>query len=407
MMERTTSSIRATTRAALLALGVLTFVAAGAASPAPTAPSPASSPAPTTVGSPTVTSSPTAAPRIDLTSVPVLAYYYIWFDPSSWDRAKKDLPILGAYSSDDEAVMRQHITWAKSAGIDGFIVSWKSTTVLDRRLEALIRVAREEDFKLSIIYQGLDFAREPLPVARVSEDLDYFLSHYAGDPVFDLFGKPLVIWSGTWRFTEAEVAAVTGPRRDRLQILASEPSVSGFERLAPLVDGDAYYWSSVNPDTFPDYQGKLDAMGAAVHDAGGLWIPPAAPGFDARLLGHTTVVERQDGKMLERQLQAAIDSLPDAVGLISWNEFSENSYIEPSHTYGDRSLQVLAGLRKTNLTAIEDFDSSAPAGVDASAGAGRLLAILAVGGIGVVGAGVTVRRRRATRHSPRRSTRPR
>ena len=105
--------------------------------------------------------------------------------------------------------------------------------------------------------------------------------------------------------------------------------------------------------------------------------------------------------MLERQLQAAIRSMPDAVGLISWNEFSENSHIEPSRTYGDRSLQVLAGLRKTNLAAIADFDSSSPAGVDTSAGAGRLLAILAVGGIGVVGAGVIVRRRRATRRSRR------
>src|SRR5437868_9901085 len=25
-------------------------------------------------------------------SIPVLAYYYIWFDPQSWDRAKKDYP---------------------------------------------------------------------------------------------------------------------------------------------------------------------------------------------------------------------------------------------------------------------------------------------------------------------------
>src|SRR5262245_17421603 len=58
-------------------------------------------------------------------SVPVLAYYYIWFDTKSWDRAKTDYPLLGRYSSDDADVMLQHITWAKSAGINGFIVSWK------------------------------------------------------------------------------------------------------------------------------------------------------------------------------------------------------------------------------------------------------------------------------------------
>ena len=397
MTRRTPTAMRAT-RAALLAFGALIGIVAGAAASSPT-------PSATPPASVAPTRGATAAPRMDLTSVPMLAYYYIWFDPGSWDRAKSDLPLLGPYSSDDETVMRQHIVQAKSVGIEGFIVSWKSTAVLDRRLDALVRIAREEDFKLAIIYQGLDFSREPLPATRVAEDLDHFLARYAQDPVFDMFGKPLVIWSGTWRFSEAEVAAVAGPRRDRLLLLASEQSASAFERLAKLVDGDAYYWSSVNPDTFPDYPGKLAAMGAAVHDAGGLWIAPAAAGFDARLLGHTTVVDRQDGKMLERQVEAAVSSFPDAIGVISWNEFSENSYVEPSRTYGNQSLQVLARLNKTNLTTTGDSDSSSPAGLDASAGVGRLLAILAVAGIGVAGAVIIVRRRRRMTRRPRRTTR--
>ena len=62
----------------------------------------------------------TAAP------IPVLAYYYIWFDVSSCDRAKTDYPLLGRYSNDEPDVMRQHIQWAKAAGIDGFIVSWSA-----------------------------------------------------------------------------------------------------------------------------------------------------------------------------------------------------------------------------------------------------------------------------------------
>src|SRR5512140_3352310 len=64
--------------------------------------------------------------------IPTLAYYYIWFDVKSWDRAKIDTPLLGRYSSDDRAVMREQIRWAKAAGIKGFIVSWKSTDTLNR-----------------------------------------------------------------------------------------------------------------------------------------------------------------------------------------------------------------------------------------------------------------------------------
>src|SRR5258706_492313 len=95
-------------------------------------------------------------------AVPLLAFYYIWFDPGSWDRAKIDYPQLGHYSSDDSRVMRQHIDWAKSAGIDGFIVSWKDTPTNDRRLRLLMSVAKQADFKLAMIYQGLDFNRNPL-----------------------------------------------------------------------------------------------------------------------------------------------------------------------------------------------------------------------------------------------------
>ncbi len=139
---------------------------------------------------------------------PILAYYYIWFDTKSWDRAKTDYPLLGKYSSDDKSVMQQHIRWAKDAGINGFIVSWKSTDVLNRRLSLLAEVASEENFKLAVIYQGLDFDRNPLPIDRISSDLDYFIDYYASKPVFQIFNKPMVIWSGTWKFSTDDIEKV-------------------------------------------------------------------------------------------------------------------------------------------------------------------------------------------------------
>ncbi len=278
-------------------------------------------------------------------TVPVLAYYYIWFDTQSWDRAKADYPLLGRYSSDDADVMRQHIQWAKEAGIDGFIVSWKSTEKLNRRLDQLVKIAEQESFKLAIIYEGLDFDRHPLPPEQVDADLNYFVQHYAYHPVFDLFKKPLVIWSGTWKYSVDEIKNVTETKRNNILILASEKNVEGFQRLSDYVDGDAYYWSSVNPDTHPGHLDKLTAMGETIHEQGGIWIAPAAPGFDARLVGGTSVVERKSGQTLRTELETALQSLPDAIGLISWNEFSENSHIEPSQNYGNLYLKVLGETR--------------------------------------------------------------
>lgn len=275
------------------------------------------------------------------TSPPVLAYYYIWFDRSSWSRAKTDRPELGSYSSDDAAVMRQHVRWAKQAGIAGFIVSWKHTPTLDRRLRQLVDIAAQEHFGLGIVYQGLDFHRHPLPADRVASDLDYFAATFAGRDPFKLFSKPLVVWSGTWKFTPEEVARVTTGRRSLLTILASERNVAGYARIAGSVDGDSYYWSSVNPSTFPGYVEKLSDLGRAVHASGGMWIAPAAPGFDARAIGGRTTVARAGDQTFVQEIDTSLASSPDALGIISWNEFSENSHIEPGLRYGWTALNAV------------------------------------------------------------------
>jgi len=50
---------------------------------------------------------------------------------------------------------------------------------------------------------------------------------------------------------------------------------------------------------------------------------------------------------MRSEYAVAVNSSPDALGLISWNEFSENSYIEPSEKFGTRYLDVLRELRAT------------------------------------------------------------
>lgn len=297
--------------------------------------------------------------------IPVLAYYYIWFNPTSWNRAKIDYPLAGRYSSDDLAVMRQQVRLAKQAGITGFLVSWKNTPVLNRRLASLRAVAAAAGFKLAIVFEGRDFQRRPLPMAQVRAGFGYLAQHYAHDPVFGLFRKPLVMWSGTWVYSRSELAAVTRAYRSRLLILASEKHVADYEAIADLFGGNAYYWSSVDPLRTPGYTRKLDEFSAAVHRRHGIWIAPAAPGFDAKLVGGTRLIPRRDGQTLRLEMNAAIDSSPDAIGLISWNEYSENSEVEPSREHGTTALNVIASIEHAKPPAVTNFDSSAPSGFHA------------------------------------------
>lgn len=278
--------------------------------------------------------------------MPVFAYYYVWFSSTSWDRAKTDIPLLGAYNSADPDVIAQHIRWAREAGINGFIVSWKHEPRLDAPLALLVDEARRQNFKLILLYEGLDFQRNPLSVSQVSSDLQWFLATYGTNPVFNVWGRPAVIWSGTWKFSPADLAKVRATIRapSKVLLLGSERSASDFAARSALFDGDAYYWSSADPQQTPGYQRRLGDLASAVRASGGRWIAPIVPGFDARLVGGTSVVSRRSGDTYRASWAGAVSSDPSALGIISWNEFSENSQIEPSgsnqYTYLDLTAQL-------------------------------------------------------------------
>jgi hypothetical protein len=286
---------------------------------------------------------------------------------------------------------------AKAAGISGFLVSWKHSPQLDERLTKLAEVARQEDFKLGIVYQGLDFARAPLPLDTVRGDLQLFADTYANNPVFGIFDKPLVIWTGSDQQSQVQIETTIGRLRDRLLVLGNAKSVDEIDAAGATLDGQAYYWSSVDPSR-GDTGKKLNAMAQAVHTRGGIWIAPVAPGFDARLVGGDREVPRREGATLRLSFAAARGSDPDAIGMISWNEFSENTHIEPSERYGTTGLLTLADIMGGRATIDVPPDSSdvvaRPGGL--TAWGALLVAVIAVGLL----CGLALLRRRRSRDRP-------
>jgi hypothetical protein len=154
----------------------------------------------------------------------------------------------------------------------------------------------------------------------------------------------LAVLSGSSQFSHDQVAAITSRVRSSMLVLSSGKSVADYQRLADVTDGDAYYWSSVDPRKQGDYRSKLQAMGAAVHADGKVWIPPFAPGFDARQVGGGNAIDRANGATFRSEYAVAKSSSPDLLGLISWNEFSENTQIEPSMKFGHQYLDDLRNM---------------------------------------------------------------
>jgi hypothetical protein len=109
------------------------------------------------------------------------------------------------------------------------------------------------------------------------------------------YGRPLIIWTGIDQYSMADVQSVRSALGDRAYLLAASKQVANYERVAGQVDGEAYYWSSADPDS-PSTLKKLQDMSTAVHAHNGLWLAPAASGFDGRMLGGTRVVDRKGGE---------------------------------------------------------------------------------------------------------------
>jgi hypothetical protein len=325
--------------------------------------------------------------------VPLLAYYSIGYEAGSWDQPGVDSPMLGRYSSDDAAIMREHIQLAQQVGINGFIVNWKNMPKLNRRLEQLLDIADGQGFKLAIAYQALDPQKKPLPAGEVAADLDYFQRNFTGHAALTLFDKPVIIWSGTWAYSPEDIASVTGTRRKQLLLLASARSVSEYQMLAPSVDGNAYYWPSANPAS-NSYAQSLRDMGATVHSHSGIWIAPAAPGYQPRP-GGGKPVDRADGATLRQELAAAVAATPDAVGLISWNLFQDSTQVEPGVNSGRRALDVLADVRNGAHVTVIDFDSSEPG--DTAFRPGNLATLGGLAALFVASLGMIVMRNRGGR----------
>jgi hypothetical protein len=326
----------------------------------------------------TTTTSPTAT-----NPIPVYAYFYQWFTPTSWNRAKKDYPLVGRYSSDDTAVLTHQVQQARKAGINGFLTSWKSTTPLNTRLDRLIRVAHANQLDLGVVYEALDFARNPLPIATVRRDMIYLVDRWGKQLSSSYYGRPIIIWTGTDQFSTADIRSVREALGDRAYLLSAARSVAGYERVADLVDGEAYYWSSADP-TSPSTRAKLHAMSSAVHAHQGLWFAPAASAFDGTTLGGTRVIGRRGGQTLVKSLDNAYASNPDAVAVISWNEWSENTYIEPGETYGAEELDALTTYLSARGSGIPPAlaEDSSSGGSRSGWSGGR--ALLLLGGVGVV-----------------------
>ncbi|MFK7802622.1 MAG: endo-1,3-alpha-glucanase family glycosylhydrolase [Anaerolineae bacterium] len=280
----------------------------------------------------------------------VLAHYYAWFDPSSFEAGKTPFTNPSPYFSTDAGVMTRHVQQAKGAGIDGFVQSWygpNPSQQTEPNFAQLLNIASANGFTAAVTFEPVN-PFLPDNASRIAA-LQTLLATHAQHPAYlRVDGRPVIYFWATWALTPADWRSI----RD-----AADPGGSaiwiaegGNTDYLAVFDGMHMYnvaWSAAPGEVNVGIGGRIRAA-SATYGGYKYWSAVAMPGFDnSRLGGETTVRGRGDGSFLRNSFNGAVRSNPDIIVITSFNEWPEGSHIEPSTEFGDFYLNLTRELIST------------------------------------------------------------
>jgi len=372
---------------AIVAVAVVVVIGGRPAKSPGTAPTDRSSPAASPSPVASVTPSPSASPPRTI----VYLYYYLWWTPEHWlaklgpqypagstqpplpgstnaegcnpttnyaGATIVDVPQQGLYNQAQASSYQLQIEEAVQAGVTGFLASWQGTGTnhqtsrssgYDQRLALLVQAvdSYNTSHPTAPFYLGLAFSAfgdYTRPASELVADLHYFFQTYGQNPAFrnPFSPHPIVVFMDSRKFALSTVMAVWSAEHND-EYLVGDETPDSWSRDAPYLDATTYYWSSEDPWTNRAAQGDVVNLGQQVHGAGKKWFSPFIPGYDKQLLGGSCV-PRDGVATLEKVWSVNSASSPQAWFGISWNEFVENTYMQPSVAYGSTYLNELKRL---------------------------------------------------------------
>jgi hypothetical protein len=267
---------------------------------------------------------------------PVLAYYYVWWDPGVFDRTL--FQPLQAYSSDDVDAMQRHVAEAKSASIDGFIVDWYGDgDRTDTNFAHLLEIANKSGFSATIHFETTHF----WGADDVAAQLKAFYDHYGNNPALVRRNAGPVIFF--WQSGSLDNSTWNGIRNQ----------VDPDHKSTWLADGDNFSilkgdaWDGISPYAIAwsaDPAAQLPRWASVARSVAPdkLWNPVVSPGCnDSAARAPTCVQDRAGGAYYQATWDGALASSPSwAVVVSTFNEWMESTQLEPSQQWGDQYLQL-------------------------------------------------------------------
>lgn len=285
----------------------------------------------------------------------VWAFYMgFWAGQQSWEwqaDVLTDYPAIGNYDSRDPGVAATHIDQAQSAGIDGFVTSWyglddgiTTTPVLNNLLDR----AAERGFQVGVAFDAFD---RDFSIDSLVNSLNYIVYDRANHPAYLRYqGKPVIFFAfqnnlGLSAADWQNVRNTVDPDRNTIWIAEG---INGCCIYGGAMDGMYAFnlaWGNGRTGTYQSQASRMRNAG------GSLYIPTIHPGWNEDLIAQrdgrgnpTSPRGRNGGQFLATSFNGAVNSGADVILVGTWNEFMENSHIEPSQQYGTQSLDTLRPL---------------------------------------------------------------
>jgi hypothetical protein len=270
-----------------------------------------------------------------------------------------DVPVEGLYDQTQGETFVRHVGQASQAGIKGFLADWQGTgsptqgpasSGYNSRFDLMVKtvdahnIAEGKAFGLGLAYASFgDYAR---PADQVIADLRYFVNRYGTDPAFHnpYSPKPIVMWLNSRKYSPQTLQAVSRAVQPYVYLLGDETATS-WPNDGQYLDGTSYYWSTQDPWSNSRAGSAVSQLATLVKADGKRWFAPFIAGYNKQLMGGSCV-ERRGTQTLAQLWKINSQTRPDGWFGISWNEFVENTYLEPSKRYGTMYLDALAALIK-------------------------------------------------------------
>lgn len=296
-------------------------------------------------------------------------------------------PVLEVYNSSDPAVAEKHIAWCSRYGIDFLVIDWWPNRPQQNKVleEGFLRAENIDDIKWCIFYEtqslGMDRATGSIiwtdsKIERFASDLLELSQRYFSHPAYlKVAGRPVIFLYLTRNFSGKTQAAIEevrsvlrergvdpfivadevfwtvtidggekstfsgwteAPQRSRIRLFDAITTYNIYETLKHDHQGYAS-GSRYLPDVEEIYERYRELCGDEV-----LFIPNIIPGYNDRALrpgsGHYVIPRQWEegdasgslfSELFERLGVAYIDQKIPMMMITSWNEWNEDTAIEP------------------------------------------------------------------------------